>query len=155
MFVIIFLYLCKRNSNLIYALHRRNETFSHFSHISDIFICQLWREALLLPWAAHGSRCACVLLCYILITKWFDSRDQTPVEPGVCLALSLSVSFLLANLYDLVELNIFLHCADKHLFYLATGKYLTRLQKWLPLRLISIKSMKSRSTVWSVVFNLA
>lgn len=72
----------------------------------------------------------------------------------MCLSvgLSLSVSFLLANLYDLVELKIFLHFADKHLFYLETGKHLTRLQEWLSLRLISIKSIECRSTVQRGVY---
>lgn len=139
---------------MLYTDETKRNVFTFLTHLWHFHLSVMKR--LLLPWAAHGSRCACVLLCCILITKWFDSRDQTPVEPGMCLSvgLSLSVSFLLANLYDLVELKIFLHFADKHLFYLETGKHLTRLQEWLSLRLISMKSIECRSTAQRSVYVL-
>lgn len=72
----------------------------------------------------------------------------------MCLSVGLSLSVSFLYLHDLVELKIFLHFADKHLFYLETGKHLTRLQEWLSLRLISIKSIECRSTVQRGVYIL-
>lgn len=66
-YISVFQYLCKRNSNLIYAPHRRNET-KRF-HISLTFSFVSYEEAAAAAMAGHGSRRACVLLCCILITK--------------------------------------------------------------------------------------
>lgn len=158
MFAIIFLCLCKRNSNLIYALHKRN-VFTFLTHLWHFHLSVMKRGSAPAMSSTRKSVCVRPVMLYPYHKMIWLSRPNASWAGyvPVCLDLSLSVSFLLANLYDLVELNIFLHCADKHLFYLATGKHLTRLQKWLPLRLISIKSMKSRSTVRRVfvaVFNL-
>lgn len=126
---VIFLELCKRDSNLIYALHRRNETKRfHISHTSLTFSFVSYEEAAAAGMAGHGSRRACVLLFCILITKWFDSRAG-----GVCVWRSV-----------FVRVSLFSICKSLRLSWAQKCSYI------LP---INIYFIKPRQNTWHVLKN--
>lgn len=128
----------------------------HISHTSLTFSFVSYEEASPAMGSTRKSVCVRPVMLYPYHKMIWQSRPNASWAGYVpeCGSVFVCLFFVLANLYDLVELKIFLHFADKHLFYLETGKHLTRLQEWLSLRLISIKSIECRSTVQRGVYVL-